>query len=141
MNRKKMVLMYQWIKGNVYKLIATLSDTCITLNNSAANHFADVRWCLIGIDSDELKLAIKPVSKTDIDLHLYSMEDLHKISMGNGYARISNKSLMQSVAEEVLGQLLVDIVDGLLRGMEHVGLEEAVVAQFVEDDLVGREVG
>ena len=84
MNRKKMVLMYQWIKGNVYKLIATLSDTCITLNNSAANHFADVRWCLIGIDSDELKLAIKPVSK---------------ISMGNGYARISNKSLMQSVAE------------------------------------------
>ena len=99
MNRKKMVLMYQWIKGNVYKLIATLSDTCITLNNSAANHFADVRWCLIGIDSDELKLALKPVSKTDIDLHLYSMEDLHKISMGNGYARISNKSLMQSVAE------------------------------------------
>lgn len=93
--------MYQWIKGNVYKLVVTMTDSSITLNNSAANYFSDVRWCLIGIDNDQYKLAIKPVSKADVDLKLYSLEDLHKISIGNGYARISNKSLMSSIAELV----------------------------------------
>ena len=33
-----------------------------------------------------------------------------------------------------------DDVDGQLRGMHHVGAVEAVVAQLVEDYLVGREV-
>ena len=93
--------MYQWIKGNVYKLVVTMNDSSITLNNSAANYFSDVRWCLIGIDNDLLKLAIKPVSKADVDLKLYSLEDLHKISLGNGYARISNKSLMNNISELV----------------------------------------
>ena len=98
--------MYQWIKGNVYKLVVTMTDSSITLNNSAANYFSDVRWCLIGIDSDDYKLAIKPVSKADVDLKLYSMEDLHKVSLGNGYARISNKSLMSNIAEVIKQPLL-----------------------------------
>ena len=91
--------MLRWIKGNTYTSVVTLTDTNITLNNVAASYFADYRWCIIGIDDQEKYLAIKPVSKNDIDLHLYPMEDLHKISMGNGYARITNKSLMNQIRE------------------------------------------
>ena len=91
--------MLKWVKGNAYTMIVTLSDTCITMNNSATNYFSEVRWVLVGLDEENQLLAIKPVSKADIELHLYPMEDLHKISVGNGYARITNKSLMQNIRE------------------------------------------
>lgn len=90
--------MFQWIKGNAYTMIATLNDTAITLNNSAAAYFADIRWCLVGLDEENRLMAIKPVTKNEYDLHLYPMEDLHKISVGTGYARVSNKSLMSSIS-------------------------------------------
>ena len=38
-------------------------------------------------------------------------------------------------------QLLPDVLDGLGCGVEHVLAVEAVVAQFVHHDFVGREVG
>ena len=90
--------MFQWLKGNSHANVVTLSDTCITLNNSAASHFSDVRWCLIGIDYDRSLLAIKPVSKHDYDLHIYPLENLHKVSIGNGYGRITNKSIMKNIS-------------------------------------------
>ncbi len=91
--------MLRWIKGTTYTSMVTLTDSNITLNNVAASYFSDYRWCIIGIDDQEKMLVIKPVSKNDIDLHLYPMEDLHKISLGNGYARITNKSLMNQIRE------------------------------------------
>ena len=91
--------MFQWIKGNSHTSVITLSDTCITLNNCAAGYFSDVRWCLIGLDYESRKLAVKPVSKRDYDLRIYPLDDLHKVSLGNGYARISNKQLMQNISE------------------------------------------
>ena len=90
--------MFQWIKGNAYTMIATLNDTAITLNNSAAAYFADIRWCLVGLDEENKLMSIKPVTKNEYDLHLYPMEDLHKISVGTGYARVSNKALMTSIS-------------------------------------------
>ena len=90
--------MFQWIKGNAYTMIATLNDTAITLNNSAAAYFADIRWCLVGLDDENKLMAINPVTKNEYDLHLYPMEDLHKISVGTGYARVSNKALMTSIS-------------------------------------------
>ena len=38
------------------------------------------------------------------------------------------------------GKALPDIADGLIRGMEHVSLIEAIVAQFVVHYLIGREI-
>jgi len=90
--------MFQWIKGSSYSMIVTLSPNYITLNNYAASHFKDVKWCMVGIDEDEKKMAIKPVSKTDIEMQIYPMESLHKVSVGTGYARISNKTVMQTLA-------------------------------------------
>ena len=32
------------------------------------------------------------------DLHLVEMDQLHKISLGKGYARITNKAIMEEIA-------------------------------------------
>ncbi|MBR0230376.1 MAG: hypothetical protein IJL94_03200 [Erysipelotrichaceae bacterium] len=90
--------MYEWIKGSTFTALVTMTDTNITLNNSATSHFTDVRWVLVGLDYETAKLAIKPVTRSDYDLRIYPLEDLHKISIGNGYARITNKSIMNTIA-------------------------------------------
>jgi hypothetical protein len=92
-------MMFQWLKGNAYSMIVTLSDNYITLNNCAANRFSDIKWCLIGLDQKNKRLAIKPVTKKDIDLGIYPSEKLHKVNLGRGYARIANKNLMKSLEE------------------------------------------
>lgn len=100
--------MFEWVKGNAYSLVLTLYSTNITLNNSAASYFKDVRWVMIGIDNHNLCLGIKPVSKNEIDLGLVSKNHLHKVSIGKGYARISNKMLMQQIQD-----LIQRDIDGL----------------------------
>lgn len=90
-------MMFTWVKGNAYTLVATLYTNNITLNNAAAAYFQDVRWVMIGIDQANKKVAIKPVTKREIELKLVPMEQLHKVSIGKGYARISNKSVMDEI--------------------------------------------
>jgi len=99
--------MYEWIKGSVFNMITTLYPTNITLNSSAATFFDDVRWVMLGLDRKECKLAIRPVSKREVDLKLVPMEQLHKISIGKGYARISCKSIIEEI-----NSLLSKNVDG-----------------------------
>lgn len=100
--------MYEWMKGNAYTMIATLATGNITLNSSAMTHFQDIRWVMIGLDRDQETVAIKPIPKRDIDLGLVNMEQLQKISMGKGYARISNKGIMYEIQ-----QMMQDTIDGV----------------------------
>ena len=97
--------MYEWIKGSVFNMITTLYPTNITLNSSAATVFNDVRWVMLGLDRNECKLAIKPVAKREVDLKLVPMEQLHKISIGKGYARISCKNIIDEI-NSLLGKTL-----------------------------------
>ncbi len=97
--------MFTWVKGNVYAPIATLYANNITLNNAAAAYFQDVRWVMIGIDHEAEKIAIRPVKKKDIDRKLVPMEQLHKVSIGKGYARITNKQMMEEISN-LLGEPL-----------------------------------
>lgn len=90
--------MFEWVKGNVYTLVLTLYPNNITLNSSAASYFQDVRWSMIGLDKEALQLGIRPVTKREIDLHLVSLDQLHKVSVGKGYARISNKMIIEEIA-------------------------------------------
>lgn len=100
--------MFTWVKGNAYTLVATLYANNITLNNAAASYFQDIRWVMIGIDHKEKKVALKPVTKREVDLKLVPLEQLHKVSIGKGYARISNKQVMEEIAE-----LLEGSIDGM----------------------------
>lgn len=90
--------MFEWIPGNAYSSVVTLYPNNFTLNTTAASHFGDVRWCCIGLDKRTLKVAIKPVTKREIDLNLISLDQLHKVSVGKGYARISNKNILTDIS-------------------------------------------
>ena len=70
--------MFTWIKGNAYTLVLTLYPNNITLNSSAASYFGDVRWAMIGLDKENMKLGIRPITKREIDLCLVSMDELQK---------------------------------------------------------------
>ena len=90
--------MFKWMTGNTYSNIVTLYANNFTLNSVACNYFQDIRWCLIGIDESDLKVAIKPVTAREVDLHLVPMEHLNKVSIGKGYARISNKNIIDQIS-------------------------------------------
>lgn len=90
--------MFEWIPGNAYSTVVTLYPNNFTLNNTAATYFKDVRWCCIGLDKKALKVAIKPIAKREIDLNLVPLDQLHKVSIGKGYARISNKLILDEIA-------------------------------------------
>lgn len=90
--------MFEWVQGNVYSMILTLYPNNITLNSSAASYFQDVRYVMIGIDKKNHQLGIRPITKREIDLNLVPMSQLHKISVGKGYARISNKMIIEELS-------------------------------------------
>lgn len=89
--------MYEWTSGNVFTLQVTMYESNITLNSACISYFNDVRWVMIGFNHDTKKVAIKPVQKREVDLHLVPLEKLHKISIGKGYGRISNKNIMKEI--------------------------------------------
>ena len=119
--------MFTWVKGNAYALIVTLYPNNITLNNSAAAHFQDVRWAMIGIDAENKKIAIKPVTKREMDLKLVPLEQLHKVSIGKGYARISNKQVVEEIAKIVKEDL-----NGVKFGAEFDELQGILVVDLHE---------
>jgi len=80
---------------------------------------------MLGLDRDERKLAIKPITKREIDLKLVDMNQLHKVSIGNGYGRISNKAIMQEVAK-----LLNRDITGLKIEVEYDESENMFVADL-----------
>lgn len=92
--------MFNWITGNAEVLVVTLNEGNFTLNQNATLHFDNSAYVLVGL-SEDLQLGIKPVSSRDVDLNIYPREDLHKISIGKGYAKINNKSLCDYISQQL----------------------------------------
>ena len=90
--------MFNWVKGSAYTPVATLYANNITLNQAAAALVQDARWVMLGLDHDNKRVAIRPVSKQEIDRKQVMLQQLHKVSLGKGYARISNKQVMEEIA-------------------------------------------
>ena len=90
--------MFTWVQGNAYTPVATLYANNITLNQAAAALVQDARWVMLGLDHDNKRVAIRPVSKQEIDRKQVMLQQLHKVSLGKGYARISNKQVMEEIA-------------------------------------------
>lgn len=97
--------MFKWIDGNVNTLIATINENNITLNQKAASIFEDTRFVSVGIDTDQSLVAIHPVTKNEIDKAIFTPQQLHTISIGNGYAKISNKALCQLIQNHLQYEL------------------------------------
>lgn len=90
-------MQFKWIKGSTAIPAITFYDNNVTLNNAAANFFTDSKYAMLGIDYDSNTVAIKPVKKRELDLKLHDVSSLNKVSMGRGYARISNKQFIEEV--------------------------------------------
>ena len=119
---------FQWIKGSTTNPAVTIYANNLTLNNAAARHLENYRYCMLGIDHKTSTIAIKPVSKRDLDLKIFDPTHMNKISMGKGYARISNKSFIDEINkassrntvglkfeayyEESENMLIVDVLKG-----------------------------
>lgn len=91
---------FEWSTSDVGTMTLTLYETNLTLNKAACEYFDTVDYVLLGIDTEERKIGIKPISNQDIDNEIYPMSQLHKISIGKSYGRISNKAFVQKVAED-----------------------------------------
>ncbi len=88
-----------WTKNDVATTSVTLYDTNITLNRAACKPFSNVRYVLLGFDQQNRQLAIKPVDKTAIEMNLYPRSNLHRLSLGKSYGRVSNKRFMREIAD------------------------------------------
>lgn len=91
---------FKWVKNEIATPTVTIYESNLTLNKIACENFAESRFILLGYDEEVNQIAIKPISKEDIDLGLYPPSQLHKISIGKSYGRISNKTFIKSIAEK-----------------------------------------
>lgn len=92
--------MFEWVTGNAQLQVVTLAEKSIILNSNAAIFFEQSKYVLVGFDVDGI-VGIKPVTKHDLDVNLYPTENLHKISIGKGYAKVNNKALCDLIATKV----------------------------------------
>lgn len=100
---------FVWAKNEVANMSVTLYETNITLNKAACLPFEEYRFVLLGHDANSKQLAIKPISKEEYDLNIYPRSQIHKISIGKSYGRISNKSFMKMLS----GLFQLDYQNGL----------------------------
>ncbi len=90
---------FEWSSNDIATMTITIYPTNITLNKAASRYFESVGYVLLGIDKQSRKIGIKPVNKEEINDNIYPKDRLHKISIGNSYARVSNKNFINDLAE------------------------------------------
>jgi hypothetical protein len=78
--------------------IATIYSTNITLNTVAANYFTDAFSTIIGFDTEETALLIKPISLDEARNRNLSNDDMHAISIKPSYGRINGKAIIKRLA-------------------------------------------
>ena len=92
---------FVWANKKPTDGVATLYETNITLNKVASTHFetAHKKLILLGLDLEGRRIAIKPLSKEDIELGIIPEEKRHRITLKPSYARVSNKKFMKEIAD------------------------------------------
>lgn len=93
---------FEWSTNDIAKKTVTIYSTNLTLNKAACRHFEDVNFVLLGLDRKNNILGIKPVGKQEINEEIYSEDQLHRISIGKSYGRISNKNFISELSQEYM---------------------------------------
>ena len=89
---------FTWTTNEIATQTLTIYESNITLNKAACAHFEDVNYVLLGLDIEKKQIGIKPVTKDDINNSIYPKSQLHRISLGKSYGRISNKSFIEELS-------------------------------------------
>ena len=80
---------FEWFSKNANKGIATIYDTNITLNKAASGFFEKAYSVMLGYNSTNKVVAIKPLTKETDNLGHIPDDKKYKISIKPSYARIS----------------------------------------------------
>lgn len=90
---------FNWSTSESNRKAITITESSITLNTNASKHFQNVSYVLLGVNSEN-KLGIKPVDKEALNGNYYPKEQLHHLSVGKSYMRISNKSFIKELNDK-----------------------------------------
>ncbi len=88
---------FTWASKKPNDGVATLYESNITLNKAASSHFERAYSVLLGMDENTGRIAVKPLSKEEVDLGAIAAEKRHKITVKPSYARVCNKKFMKEV--------------------------------------------
>ncbi|HPF42852.1 MAG TPA: hypothetical protein PLP02_05095 [Bacillota bacterium] len=88
-----------WASKKPLDDMATLYESNITLNKSATAYFETAYVVLLGLDKENLLIAVKPVTKEEIGLGYVPEEQQHNITVKSSYSRICNKLFMQEISD------------------------------------------
>ncbi len=91
--------MIQWFSKNEKKATATIYSTNITINKTGMDMISTAYAAMLGLDSDDAKIAIQPISKDDYDAKLYPEDNMFLLSGGKTYTRISSTDFVSKVGE------------------------------------------
>jgi hypothetical protein len=90
---------FVWASKKPLDDIATICESNITLNKAATGYFANAYVVLLGLDRDNKSIAIKPITKEEINLGYVSPEQQHNITIKSSYSRICNKLFLKEIAK------------------------------------------
>lgn len=89
---------FVWVSKKPKDGVATLYESNITLNKAASSHFEYAYSVLLGLDPNDKKIAVKPISKEEYELGAIPDEKRHKITVRSSYARVCNKKFMKEIS-------------------------------------------
>jgi hypothetical protein len=90
---------FEWSTNDIITKTITIYHSNLTLNKAACQHFENVQYVLLGLDKKDNILGIKPVTKEQLETNVYPVEQLHRISIGKSYGRISNKNFIATIIQ------------------------------------------
>lgn len=91
--------MFTWVRSSGSGMTLTISSGALTLSSSAAAHFQHVRYVMVGIDKENGRVALRPISRRVQEQGTIPADALYRISIGKGYARVTSKSVIRQLSE------------------------------------------
>lgn len=90
---------FVWTSKKPNDGVATFYESNITSNKAASSHFENAYNVLLGLDRENKKVALKPMTKEEVDIGAIAKEKRHRITVKSSYARVSNKKFIKEVAD------------------------------------------
>ncbi|MFV0392938.1 MAG: hypothetical protein ACK5LC_00860 [Coprobacillaceae bacterium] len=91
---------FEWSTNDIIKKTVTIYPSNLTLNKAACQHFENVQYVLLGLDKENNLLGIKPINKDQLEAKIYQEDQLHRISIGKSYGRVSNKNFISNLIKD-----------------------------------------
>lgn len=89
-----------WFNDNLKEIVATITNNQLTLNKYGSLYLESANKVLLGYDTENKKVIIKPLSKDEVMRGDIPETSLYNVSISVSYARITNKAFLSTVIDE-----------------------------------------